>query len=173
MSPAFVSQVGEGFAGSGTTVAHVNTVLGARGGAFETAWVGALASPTVGHTPFVVVTRPGVAVKPTTLFVNKATITTDVHGRLTWGAAQAGVAAGVVQAVLAGHVARSAVDDLLLLAAVWVDPAVTTTDADAVFEHNVEATVGALRAGAERLPAWADVESSGDAPWNPYFRAEH
>ena len=70
-------QVGEGFAGSGADAAHVNSILGDREGPVGTAWATALASPSAGHTPFVVVLRPNVPVRPMTLFVNKATIAGD------------------------------------------------------------------------------------------------
>ena len=66
------TQVGEGFAGTGADVAHVNTVLGRKGGPVETAWAVALATPRPGHLPFVAVLQPGLPVKPMTLFVNKA-----------------------------------------------------------------------------------------------------
>ena len=48
--------------------------------------------------------QPGLPVVPFTLFVNKARIEGDDHGRLTWGPAQAGVAAGVADAVAAGTI---------------------------------------------------------------------
>ena len=78
-------QVGEGFAGSGPDAAHVNTVLGPKDGPVGTAWATALATPRTGHVPFVVVLRPNLAVKPMTLFVNKAAVSPadDRHARLT------------------------------------------------------------------------------------------
>ena len=51
----------------------------------------ALATPTRGHAPFLAVIRPGLAVQPPTLFVNKATIAGERHAEMTWGAAQAAV----------------------------------------------------------------------------------
>src|SRR6476660_6972622 len=103
-------QVGESFAGSGPNAAHINTVLGAKDGPVGTAWATALATPRLGHAPFVVVVRPNVAVKPFTLFVNKAAIDGEAnerHAQLTWGAAQAGIAAGVVAALEKGIVPES------------------------------------------------------------------
>lgn len=163
----FVTQIGEDFVGVGADAAHVNTVLGLRGGPVEVAWASALAQPSPGHTPFVVVVQPGVAVKPFTLFVNKATIAGDRHGTLTWGAAQAGVARGVADAVAGAVIDRDDTDRLLLIAAVWVNP--DAADARAVFEHNAQATLGALRAGRDRRPAIDDVLAARARPWNPYF----
>ena len=99
-----MTQLGEAFVGTGPEAAHLNTVLGRKGGPVETAWVTALATPREGHVPFVVAVQPSIAVKPMTLFVNKATITSEAHAQLTWGAAQAGVASGVLDAVADGTV---------------------------------------------------------------------
>jgi 5,6,7,8-tetrahydromethanopterin hydro-lyase len=160
-------QVGEGFAGTGADAAHVNSVLGDRDGPVGTAWATALASPSAGHTPFVVVLRPNVPVRPMTLFVNKATIAGDRHGTLTWGAAQAGVAAGVVDVVRNGVVDEAAASNLVLITAVWVNP--DATDEEAVFANNRNATLAAITAGVRDTPSVRDMLDVGD-PTNPYFR---
>lgn len=165
----FVTQFGESFVGEGANAAHINTVLGSKGGPVETAWVSALAHPTQGHTPFVVALQPGLAVKPFTLFVNKATIAGTRHAELTWGAAQAGVAKGVTDAVAEGIIAAAATDELLLIAAVWVDP--NAADAQLVFANNARATFAALQAGSRRLPRLEDVLAARRAPFNAFFRA--
>ena len=162
------SQFGEAFVGEGVDAAHVNTVLGARGGPVEAAWATALATPRQGFAAFVTVLQPGLAVKPLTLFVNKAELVPGTeHARLTWGAAQAGVAAGVADAVAEGVVSAAAVDQLLLIAAVWVDPG--ASDERAVYENNRAATHRALANGAAGLPALADVLAARDAPRNPFL----
>jgi 5,6,7,8-tetrahydromethanopterin hydro-lyase len=134
----------------------------------ETAWATALATPGLGHIPFVAVLRPNMPVKPATLFVNKADIRSDRHAELTWGAAQAGVARGVLEAVADGTIPAGEVDDLLLIAAVWVDWA--ADDEEAIYLGNVEATRGALSAGAEGRPAIEDLLGLRGEPANPFFR---
>jgi 5,6,7,8-tetrahydromethanopterin hydro-lyase len=161
------SQIGESFVGAGAEAAHVNTVLGRRGGPVEVAWVTALATPRLGHAPFVTVVRPGVPVRPLTLFVNKAAIAGDRHGRLTWGAAQAGVASGVLWAVADDVVAPEEADDLLVVAAVWVDPAAASESL--VYENNRQATRRALTNGLLRLPPLSDALAVRDTPHNPFF----
>jgi 5,6,7,8-tetrahydromethanopterin hydro-lyase len=162
-------QIGEGFAGDGPNAAHINTVLGSKEGAVGSAWATALATPTVGYAPFVVVVRPNVPVKPFTLFVNKAGVDGDRnerHARLTWGAAQAGVAAGVTAAVRKGVVAQPEADELLLIAAVWVNP--EADDENEVYANNEAATLAALTAGRDGAPTVADVLDAG-VPRNPFF----
>jgi 5,6,7,8-tetrahydromethanopterin hydro-lyase len=158
-------QLGESFIGSGPNAAHINTVLGPRDGPVGAAWANALATPTAGHAPFVVVLHPGLPVKPFTLLVNKAPIESDTHARMTWGPAQAGVAGGVAEAV-----AQEVVVDVedVLIAAVWVDPA--ADDAEAVFANNMEATLRALAMGQQGLPAATEIEERRGDLWNPFFR---
>jgi 5,6,7,8-tetrahydromethanopterin hydro-lyase len=162
-------QLGEAFAGEGPEAAHVNTVFGTRNGPVGTAWATALATPRTGHVPFVAVLRPGLPVQPMTLFVNKAAIASERHGVLTWGAAQAGVAGGVADAVaddaLDGH---GGIDDQCLIVAVWVDPG--AEDEELVYANNRAATFQAIHAGARHLPRLADVLTARQAPANPYFR---
>ena len=162
--------IGEGFAGDGANAAHINTMLGAKRGPVGAAWATALASPRAGHVAFVVVAAPNVPVKPMTLFVNKATVESgnESHARLTWGAAQAGVAAGVMNAHRKGVLRADDADDVVLVAAVWVNP--DAADEEAVYANNAEATLAALTAGRDDLPSIRTVLDVGE-PRNPYFRA--
>ena len=56
---------------------------------------------------------------------------------------------------------------LVLIAAVWIDPA--AADADLVFANNREATAAALLLGRAGLPAPADVLAHRDDAWNPFY----
>jgi 5,6,7,8-tetrahydromethanopterin hydro-lyase len=161
--------IGESFIGSGGDAAHVNTVLGERDGPVGTAWATALATPSAGHAPFMVVLQPGLPVQPPTLFVNKAAIANDEHGRLTWGAAQAGIADGVMDAHRAGTFESFGVPrDLVLITAVWVNP--LATDEDEVHANNRAAVAAALAAGRDAEPTIESLLAAGGAA-NPFFRS--
>jgi 5,6,7,8-tetrahydromethanopterin hydro-lyase len=160
--------IGEGFSGAGANAAHVNTVLGPRDGPVGTAWATALATPRAGHSSFVVVARPNMPVKPPTLFVNKAEIRGDEHGFLHWGAAQAAVARGVLESVAEGTIPQGSVEDLALIAAVWVDWA--ASEEEEVYANNVEATRAALAAAAEGRPRLEELLAIRTEPENPFFR---
>jgi 5,6,7,8-tetrahydromethanopterin hydro-lyase len=163
------TQVGESFAGSGPNAAHINTVLGQKGGPVETAWVTALATPRQGFAAFVTVLAPNLPVKPMTLFVNKAELIAGTeHARLTWGAAQAGVASGVAAAVAEGSIPAEEVDNLLVIAAVWVDP--DANDEQSVFDNNRLATAQAIANGASGAPVLSDVLAARGVPTNPFLR---
>lgn len=160
-------QIGESFVGDGVNAAHVNTVLGNREGPAGVAWASALATPSVGHVPFVTVLRPSLPVKPLTLFVTKAAPASDEHSVLIWGPAQAGVAAGVAEALAEGIIPSEHADTHCIIAAVWVNPG--ADDADAVYLNNRLSTLTALRNGAERLPSTADVLAARHHPTNPFY----
>ncbi|MGO2112695.1 MAG: formaldehyde-activating enzyme [Pseudoclavibacter sp.] len=162
-------ELGESFIGEGVNAAHINTVAGPRDGAAGTAWATALATPSAGHVPFVAVLRPSLPVKPLTLFVSKSAPANDDHGTLIWGPAQAGVAAGVADALADGTIPEAAADTHAVIAAVWVNPG--ADDADTVYRNNREATRRALEAGAARLPSNADVIDARHAPTNPFYTA--
>lgn len=168
-SPSFATTtlIGESFAGEGPNAAHLNIVIGRKGGPVETAWVTSLATPRQGHVPFLVTLRPNLPVKPMTLFVNKAEVRGETHETLTWGAAQAGVAAGVVRAVQYGLIPRDAVEDVLVIAAVWV--AWSADDAEEVYANNLAATYDAIRAAAEGTPTAEQVAAEAGHPWNAYY----
>jgi 5,6,7,8-tetrahydromethanopterin hydro-lyase len=161
------SLIGESFVGDGVNAAHVNVVIGRKGGPVEAAWTTALATPRMGHTPFVAVVRPGVPVLPFTLFVNKATMGGDTHVDLTFGAAQAGIASGVAKAVADGLVPAGEVRHLLCIAAVYVNP--EADDEGTVFENNRRSVREAIRAAVEGTPSVEDVLALADSPSNPFF----
>ena len=159
--------IGEAFEGEGAEAAHINLILGPKselGGAYALA----AASPGPGHIPFQAVLRPNVPAKPITLFVAKAVSRGEHHDRLTWGPAQAGVAAGITEAYLANVLPAEAGDAWVAIALVWVDPA--ADDAEAVYANNH----AAARHAAERAlqPGWPSREALADGLkhiGNPFF----
>jgi 5,6,7,8-tetrahydromethanopterin hydro-lyase len=160
-------QIGESFVGEGAEAAHINTVLGYREGPVGTAWATSLAMPRPGHVPFVTVLRPNLPVKPLTLFVNKAPIEGDLHADLTWGAAQAGVASGIADAVADGVITAVDADQLVLIAAVWVNP--KAADPDLVYANNRAAIRTALENGRNGAPSVDEMLANRDNPYNPFF----
>ncbi|MDQ0276487.1 5,6,7,8-tetrahydromethanopterin hydro-lyase [Arthrobacter silviterrae] len=160
-------QLGESFIGDGSNAAHVNTVFGHRDGPVGTAWATALATPSAGHVPFVTVLRPSLPVKPYTLFVTKAAPANDTHGNLIWGAAQAGIAAGVADALANGTISEDEADTHAIVAAVWVNP--SADDEEAVYRNNRESVRTALENGARQLPSTTAVIEARNSPSNPFF----
>ena len=164
-------QIGESFIGEGVNAAHINTVYGHRDGPAGVAWATALATPSQGHVPFMAVLQPSMPTKPPTLFVTKAAPASSEHGVMIWGPAQAGVAAGVMDAVAAGDLKAEDLDKSCIIAAVWVNP--EADDADLIFKNNREATKRALGNGAKDLPGLDAVLEARQRPSNPYFSPEN
>jgi 5,6,7,8-tetrahydromethanopterin hydro-lyase len=159
--------IGEAFEGDGANAAHINLILGPKaelGAAFALA----AASPGPGHIPFQAVVKPNLPAKPATLFVAKSVLKDERHERMTWGPAQAGVAAGVTEALLKGVLPPEAGDDWVAIALVWVDPA--ADDAEAVFVAN---RVAAFRAAERALQKdWPSREALAEGLkqiGNPFF----
>jgi 5,6,7,8-tetrahydromethanopterin hydro-lyase len=165
-------RIGEGWDGEPPNGSHINVVLATRGSAVQAAIVGALASPKPGHVPFQVCLEVGTAVRPTTIFVNKATFAGDEHARMTWGAGQVGVAQGVLDALAEGLVDPAAATELTLLAAVWIDP--KASDETAVKRAARTAMRNALAdavspPGADTVAALADRREQANTV---YYRGE-
>jgi 5,6,7,8-tetrahydromethanopterin hydro-lyase len=170
VSDALDGRIGEAWSGEAPNGSHINVVVARRGSVTAAAAIGALASPSPGHVPFLAALESGVVARPVTVVVNKATIEDERLGRLTWGAAQLGIAQGVLDAVADGTLPSTDVPELVLLVAVWVDPA--ASDEVAVRAANREATRAAL-ADALTPPTPQDVaalvERREDAG-NAYYR---
>jgi formaldehyde-activating enzyme len=137
-------RIGEGWSGVKPDGSHVNVVLARRGSPTAAAALSMFAHPAPGHTPVLVCVgateQEYEPVWPPTLLMNKATALDDRHQTLTWGAAQLGIAQGVLDAVADGLI--EATGDLLVLVAVWVDP--RAADETAVRIANREAVRKAL-----------------------------
>jgi 5,6,7,8-tetrahydromethanopterin hydro-lyase len=155
-------QIGAASAGEGPEAVQVTTVLGEREGPVGTAWATSIATPSVGHSPFVVVARPNLPVVPRTLFVPAVDVVSQGHAQLTMGAAQAGVAAAVLDLKM---------DDpdgtKCLIVSVWVGP--EASDEEAVFRNTHDATVASLKVGASGGP-WHGHLAEVEVPENPNFR---
>ncbi len=155
MTDPLDGRVGEFWSGEVPNGSHINVVLGRRGSPTAAAAAGALASPRPGHVPFLACLSPGVVVRPVTVVVNKSPVDGDV-GPITWGAAQLGIAQGVLDAVADGLIDPAEVTEVVVLVAVWVDPA--AHDETAVKRANRAAMRGAI-ADALQPPSGADIRA--------------
>ena len=160
--------IGESYAGTVPNEAHINVLAGLRSGPLGVAFATALANPKPGVVPFLVVLQPNVPVVPATLMVNKAAIINDRHGTLTWGAAQAGVATGVREALDAGALAGQDLDAWVLIVAAWNNPA--AAGEEQVFESNRIAMREALLRADGKLDYAGDYRDRRLEARNPFYR---
>jgi formaldehyde-activating enzyme len=168
---ALDGRIGEGWAGEAPNGSHVNVVLARRGSPTAAAAVSMLAHPSPGHTPVLVCVGASPSeyepVWPPTLMMNKATATEELHQRITWGAAQLGIAQGVLDAVADGLLEPTG--DLYVLVAVWVDPAATDETAVRVANRGaVRKAIGVCVEGRDPVAA-SDLVERRDAVTSPFY----
>jgi len=157
MNDQLDGRIGESWSGEVPNGSHINVVLARRGSPTAAAAAGALAGPRPGHLPYLACLSPGVLVRPATIVVNKSPIEGGgALGPITWGASQLGIAQGVLDAVADGLIDPAEVAEVVILVAVWVDPA--AHDETAVKRANREAMRGAI-ADALQPPSSADVQA--------------
>ncbi|MFZ0387749.1 MAG: formaldehyde-activating enzyme [Solirubrobacteraceae bacterium] len=157
----------EAFAGNSPDGVHINLVVGRRGGPTAAAAAVTLTSPAPGHVPFLACLRLGTAVRPATIVTNKTTIEDDTLGRLTWGAAQLGIAEAVLDSLAESVVDLSLVDNLVFLVALWLDPAASDETAVRAAAHDAMhlaiARAVALSTGSDDIQALiADRRNAGN-----------
>jgi 5,6,7,8-tetrahydromethanopterin hydro-lyase len=165
-------RVAEGWGGApGPDGSHVNVVLARRGTPTAAALLGTLTTPSPGHTPILVVVGEDQAsyepVWPPTIMINKASAIEERHQTITWGAAQLGLAQGVLDAVADGLLEPT--DDVLVFIAVWVDP--RASDESAVRDANREAVRKAIEVAVNgRDPAAArELVERRDSVTSPFY----
>ena len=120
---------GEGWSGDVPNGSHVNLVVARRGSPTAAAIAGQLGATSPGHAPLLLCVGAGNLVRPATVVRTKSTIDSDRIAKISWGAAQVGLGQGVLDAVADGLIEEAWVDEIVLMVAVWVDPAAFDHDA--------------------------------------------
>ena len=133
---------GEAWSGDVPNGSHVNLVVARRGSPTAAAIAGQLGATTPGHAPLLLCVGAGNVVRPATVVRNKSTIDNERIAKITWGAAQVGLGQGILDAVADGVIEESWLDEVVLMVAVWVDPA--AFDHGAVKRANREAVRAAI-----------------------------
>jgi formaldehyde-activating enzyme len=105
-------------------------------------------------------------VKPLTLIVPTVTVKGMRQASLVYGPAQAAVAKAVVDTVEEGFIPRSAVDDLLIIANVFVHP--SAVDRKRVYINNYKAMRHALRKAVENRPSIDELLQNKERAKHPF-----
>lgn len=158
--------VGEALVGGGPEVAHIDLVIGPKGGAVEQAFVNALASPAKGHTPLLAVLEPNLPAKPSTLMVNKVTIKKADQALLMYGPAQAAVAKAVMDSVSEGTLPEEMAEDILIIVSVFIEW--DARDKKKVYENNYLATKSAIERAVSGKPTLGEVLARKDLARHPF-----
>jgi 5,6,7,8-tetrahydromethanopterin hydro-lyase len=156
----------EALVGDGPEIAHIDLVIGPRGGPVETAFMNSLAMPREGHTPLLAVLEPNLQPKPCTLMVNKVTIKNANQALLMFGAGQAAVAKAVIDSVEDGVIAKSDADDLLVIVSVFIHW--EAKDKQKIYEYNYEATKLAIKRAMEGEPSVSEALARKEKASHPF-----
>ncbi len=162
----FDLRVGEALAGAGAEVAHIDLLIGKKDGPLAAAFAKAKVVQTAGHEPLLVILEPNLAVKPATLIIPTVTITSMRQASMVYGPAQTAVAKAVVDSVADGTIPKDAVDQLLILANVFVHP--TAVDRQRVYINNYKATRHAIRKTIEGRPSIDELIENKDRSKHPF-----
>jgi len=136
MADRIILRTGEALVAGGPpgTAAEPEVVIGALDGPVGTAMATLLGDQVKGHTRVFALLNTDVQVRPATLMVSKVTVKGEKATRYTnilMGTVQAAIAHGVLDAVRAGDLPRSQVNELGIICAVWLAPTIVDlTDLD-------------------------------------------
>jgi 5,6,7,8-tetrahydromethanopterin hydro-lyase len=161
-----MSLVGEALVGEGKEIAHIDLVIGEKGGAVEQAFMTSLASPRRGHTPLLAVLEPNLPTKPSTLIVNKVTIKNAAQAILMFGPAQAAVAKAVMDSVEEGVIPKGKADDLFIIVSVFIEW--DAEDKKKIYDYNYEATKLAIKRAFKLEPNVDEVLKKKDKSKHPF-----
>jgi 5,6,7,8-tetrahydromethanopterin hydro-lyase len=158
--------IGEALVGDGPEIAHIDLVIGTKGGAVDQAFVSALASPAMGHTPLLAVLEPNMPTKPATLMVNKVTIKGVSQAVLMYGPAQAAVARAVMDCVYEGTIPEDMAEDILIIVSVFIEW--DAKDKKKIYEYNYQATKLAIERAVTAKPTVKEVMAKRESAKHPF-----
>lgn len=142
--------IGEALVGEGAELAHVDLIIGDKTGPVGQAFANGLSQLSAGHTPLLAVIRPNLMTKPATLVIPKVTLKKGEQVREMFGPVQASVAKAVADALEEGVFGDLDVDDLVILASIYLAP--EAADYNRIYRFNYGATKLALSRALERFP---------------------
>jgi len=153
--------VGEGFAGPPfSEVAHIDLLVGKKDGPVGRAIERALGEPRPGHELAIICERPR------TLLVPTVTIRTDRARQLVYEEAASGVRMAIEHAIAQGTLPQERLDDLCLIANVFVHPAARIRRR--VQMNNYKAMRGAIRKAVEGRPTLRELIDEKHAARHPF-----
>jgi 5,6,7,8-tetrahydromethanopterin hydro-lyase len=158
--------VGESLIGEGNEVAHVDLLIGPRGGAAETAFAHALTNNKDGFTSLLAVIAPNLICKPATVIFNKVTIKGAKQALQMFGPAQHGIAKAVADSVAEGVIPQDEADDLFICVGVFIHW--DAADDKKIQDYNYAATKEAIARAVAGEPKVSEVIEKRDSAKHPF-----
>ena len=158
--------VGESLVGDGNEVAHVDTIMGPRGSAAESAFCNALTNNKDGFTSLLAVVAPNLACKPSTILFNKVTIKGSKQAVQMFGPAQRAVSMAVMDCVEDGTIPANEADDIFISVGVFIHW--LAEDDAKIQDYNYQATKESIQRAIAREPKAAEVVSQKGSQSHPF-----
>jgi len=162
----FKLRIGEALAGKDAEVAHIDLLIGEKNGPLGEAYAKAKAAPSAGHEPLLAILEPNLAVKPATVIIPTVTIRSMRQASMVYGPAQTAVAKAVADSVADGTIPEEAVDDLMIIASVFVHP--SAVDRQRVYINNYKAMRHAIRKAIEGRPTVEEILENKERSKHPF-----
>jgi len=154
-------KVGEGFAGPPFyELAHVDLLIGERGGPVDKAITQALKVAHPGHEVRLI------CASPRTLLVPTVTIRTEKQARHIYDCAVPGVVKAIEASIADGFLPKQALDDLVMIANVFVYPGATNRKRIEI--NNFKAMRAAIRKAIEGRPTVEELLYEREAARHPF-----
>jgi len=158
MSERIVLRTGEALVRGRTkpTAAEPEIVIGELDGPLGNAFANLIGDQVKGHTRVFAILNGDVQVRPATIMVSKVTVNKTKYTNILMGTVQAAVANGVLDAVRDGTIPKNKANDLGIIAAIWLTPAVvddTNLDHEDLFETHRKAMYLAIRKAMNNEPS--------------------
>ena len=158
--------VGESLVGDGNEVAHIDLLIGSKGGPVGEAFAAALTNQRQGHTNLLAVVAPNLPAKPDTIMSNKVTLKGEAQVGQMFGPAQAAVARAVVDSVREGVIPEADVEDLCVIVGVFIHW--EATDDKKIFDWNYQATKESIARAMAGEPTASTVLEQSEAARHPF-----
>ena len=158
--------VGESLIGEGNEVAHVDLIMGPRGGAVEAAFCHALTNNKDGFTSLLAVVAPNLATKPNTILFNKVTIKGAKQAVQMFGPAQHGVAMAVADCVEDGTIPVAEADDVFICVGVFIHW--EAADDAKIQDYNYRAVKESIARAVAGKPTAAEVTAQRNSAHHPF-----
>ena len=158
--------IGESLVGDGNEIAHIDLIIGSKGGHAGAAFTQALSRNSDGFTTLLAVVTPNLACKPDTLLFNKVTIKGAKQAVQMFGPAQAAVARAVVDSVASGVIPKDKADDLCVMVGVFIHW--DASDDKKIYDYNYQATKESIQRALAKKPSVDEVVTASKTAKHPF-----
>lgn len=159
--------IGEALVGDGNEIAHIDLMIGDKGGPVGNAFANALANQKQGFSNLLAGT-PNLSVKPSTVMITKVTIKGAAQAVQMFGPAQKAVGDAVTDSVKSGVIPKDQSENLVIICGVFIHW--DAKDDNKIYQYNYEATKLAIERAMKGEPKVDEVLAKRDSAAHPFYK---